>query len=186
MDVFCGEGIAVNSFALVTYVPEPLAGFIEGFRQEVQPGCMARSHITFLPPRPLDIPMNEIRTQIEADLRSETAFRVKLVEVKVFEVSNVIHLSVGAGSQEARRIHESLQRGRLESKEGFEYHPHVTLAKDLDPVAVSAVADLAQRRWREYKGTREFLVQNITLVQNTIEDRWTNLGEFGLRVPVTA
>jgi hypothetical protein len=62
----------------------------------------------------------------------------------------------------------------------------VTLAQDLDPANVAAVADLAQRRWQEYTGTREFPVDQVTLVQNTTANDWTNLGEFSLGVPVSA
>jgi 2'-5' RNA ligase len=186
MDESCGEGTAINSFSLVAYVPQPLAGFIERLRQEIQPGCAARSHLTFLPPRPLAIPLDQIRTQLEAGLRDQPAFRVELCEVQVFPVSQVVHLSLGAGRAEADKIHEVLHRGDLCCKEGFEYHPHVTLAQDLDPANVAAVAELAERRWREYSGSRDFVVDHVTLVQNTIENVWTNLGEFALRVPVSA
>ena len=185
MDGFCGEGTAINSFSLVAYVPEPLAGFIERLRQEIEPGCTARSHITFLPPRPLDISVEQIRSQLEAGLRDQPAFKVELQEVRVFPVSQAIHLSVGAGWDEAVKIHEVLHRGHLSCMEFFEYHPHVTLAQDLDPGNVAAAVDLARRRWQEYSGPRDFLVDHVTLVQNTVESRWTNLGEFPLRAPVS-
>ena len=71
IDGFCGEGTAINSFSLVAYVPQPLAGFIERLRQEIQPGCTARSHLTFLPPRLLEIPVEQIRVQLEAGLRDQ-------------------------------------------------------------------------------------------------------------------
>jgi 2'-5' RNA ligase len=186
MDGFCGEGSAINSFSLVAYVPQPLAAFIERLRQEIQPGCKARSHLTFLPPRPLEIPLEQIRSQVEAGLRNQLAFRAELCEVRVFPVSEAVHLSLGAGATEAKRIHEALHRGDLCCKELFEYHPHVTLAHDLDPANVAAVADLAKRRWQEYSGVRDFLVDHVTLVQNTLENVWTNLGEFALGVPVSA
>ncbi|HSP69667.1 MAG TPA: 2'-5' RNA ligase family protein [Bryobacteraceae bacterium] len=185
MDSSCGEGPSINSFALVTYVPEPLAGFIERFRQEAQPGCKARSHLTFLPPRPLDIPLEQIRKELEAGLRNQSPFRVELCEVQVFETSRVVHLSVGAGWEQAQRIHQILHQGHLECKECFDYHPHVTLAQDIDSAKLGAVAELATRRWKEYAGRRDFLVDHVTLVQNTVENRWTNLGEFALRVPVS-
>jgi 2'-5' RNA ligase len=186
MDGFCGEGSAINSFSLVAYVPEPLAGFIDRLRQEIQPGCKGRSHLTFLPPRPVDIPLDQIRNQLEAGLRNQSAFRVGLGEVRVFPVSEAVHLSVGAGWVEAKRIHEILHRGDLCCKEQFDYHPHVTLAHDLDPANAAAVAELAKRRWRDYSGVRDFLVDHVTLVQNTTENEWTNLGEFSLGVPVSA
>jgi len=184
MDGFCGEGSAINSFSLVAYVPQPLAGYIEQLRREIEPGCTARSHLTFLPPRSLDIPLDQIRNQLEARLRDQSAFRVELCDVRVFPISHAVHLSVGAGWTEARRIHEALHRGDLCCPESFEYHPHVTLAQDLDPANVAAVKELAERRWREYSGSRDFLVEHVTLVQNTTKNTWTNLGEFPLRVPV--
>jgi 2'-5' RNA ligase len=185
MDGFCGEGSAINSFSLVAYVPQPLAGFIERLRQEIQPGCTARSHLTFLPPRPLQIPLDQIRSQLEAGLRNQPAFRAELCEVRVFPVSQAVHLSVGAGRAEAIRIHDVLHHGDLCCMEFFEYHPHVTLAQDLDSRQVAAVTELAERRWQEYRGPRDFLVDLVTLVQNTLENRWINLGEFHLRVPVS-
>ena len=185
MDGFCGEGSAINSFSLVAYVPEPLGGFIQRLRQELQPDCTARSHLTFLPPRPVQISLSQIRQQLEAGLQKQPAFRVELSEVRVFPVSQVVHLSVSAGWTEAYRIHEALHRGDLCCVECFEYHPHVTLAQDLNPADVDKVAQLARRRWQEYSGNRDFLVDHLTLVQNTVEDRWTNLGEFALRVPVS-
>ncbi len=184
MQEFCGEGTAINSFSLVAYVPEPLAGFIEQVRQEIQPGCTARSHLTFLPPRPLGIPLEQVRIQLRAGLRDQQAFRVELCDVCVFPVSQVVHLSLGAGWSESVQIHERLHQGDLCCKECFEYHPHVTLAQDLSSEVVTRVADLAQRRWKEYAGRRDFLVDHLTLVQNTTENRWTNLGEFELQVPV--
>ena len=98
MDGFCGEGSAINSFSLVAYVPQPLAAFIERLRQEIQPGYKGRSHLTFLPPRPLDATLEQIRSQLEAGLRNQPAFRVELCDVRVFPVSEAVHLSVGAGS----------------------------------------------------------------------------------------
>jgi hypothetical protein len=62
----------------------------------------------------------------------------------------------------------------------------VTLAHDLNPANVAAAAELARCRWQEYSGPRDFLVDHVTLVQNTIENVWTNLGEFSLGVPVSA
>jgi len=185
MDGLCGEGSAINSFSLVAYVPQPLAGFIERLRQEIQPGCTLRSHLTFLPPRPLQIPLEQIRRQVEAGLQNQSAFRARLLDVQVFPVSYAVHLSLGAGWAEADQIHQALNHGDLYHKESFEYHPHVTLAQDLDPGRAAAVAELAKVRWQEYSGNRDFAIDHLTLVQNRVECGWTNLGEFSLRVPVS-
>jgi hypothetical protein len=62
----------------------------------------------------------------------------------------------------------------------------VTLAQDLDSADVAAVAEIARRRWQEYTGVRSFIVDTVTLVQNTIGNDWNTLAEFSLRVPVSA
>lgn len=185
MDGFCGEGSALNSFSLVAYVPRPLGDFIERIRGEIQPGCTSRSHLTFLPPRPLEIPLEQIRSQVENGLRDRSAFRVDLVEVRVFPISYAVHLSLGAGMAEAIQIHQALHHDELCCKEMFEYHPHVTLAQDLDPARAMEAAEVAKRHWQEYSGSRGFLVDQLTLVQNQRDSGWTNLGEFALRVPVS-
>src|ERR1700681_660195 len=170
MDGFCGEGTAINSFSVVAYVPQPLAGFIEQLRQEIQPGCTARSHLTCLPPRPLDIPLEQVRSRLESALRDKHAFRVELCDVRVFPVSAAVHLSLCAGWTEAARIHKALHCGDLSCMEFFEYHPHVPLAQDLDPPCAAGVLELAERRWSEYSGPRDFVVDYVTLVQNTLEN----------------
>lgn len=185
MDGFSGEGAVQNSFSLVAYVPQPLGGFIERVRHEIEPGCTSRSHLTFLPPRLLDTPLKQIRSQLETGLRDQFAFRVELCEVRVFPVSNAVHLSLGAGWTQARAIHEALHLGCLSGKECFEYHPHVTLAQDLDPASAAAAAELAKRRWQEFAGPRDFFVDHLTLVQNQPDCGWATLGEFALRVPVS-
>jgi len=49
----------INSFALVSYIPEPLAGFLDRLRQELVPDCFLRAHVTILPPRPICSPPGE-------------------------------------------------------------------------------------------------------------------------------
>ena len=184
MDVFCGEPPAIDSFSLVAYVPQPLGGFIQRIRQEIQSGCTTRSHLTFLPPRLLATPLEQIRRQLEEGLQSQNAFRVELSDVQVFPVSNAIHLTLSAGLVETIKIHEVLHRNGLTCEESFAYHPHVTLAQDLDPRNVPAAMDLAKIRWQEYSESREFPIDHVTLVQHKPEG-WITLAEFALRVPVS-
>jgi hypothetical protein len=41
-------------FGLIIYVPNPLAGFLDGLRKDLVPGCNPRAHLTVLPPGGLD------------------------------------------------------------------------------------------------------------------------------------
>src|SRR5262245_39353882 len=95
-----GASIPINSFSLVAYLPEPLAGFVDALRREVQPGCTVRGHITILPPRPLCCSCDQAWEQLESKLQFVQPFTVELADVRVFAVTQVIHLSVNAGREE--------------------------------------------------------------------------------------
>ena len=76
-----GATTLVNSFSLVAYLPEPLAEFIDRLRRDMQPGCTARGHVTLLPPRPIDYPLEQACSEIEAVIRNEPSFDVELGNV---------------------------------------------------------------------------------------------------------
>src|ERR1700679_3176310 len=59
-----GEGTPVNSFALVSYLPSPLAGFLNGLRKELVCDCQAKAHLTVLPPRPIVCPSDTAWSQV--------------------------------------------------------------------------------------------------------------------------
>jgi 2'-5' RNA ligase len=187
MDGSCGEGTALNSFALVAYLPEPLVGFVDRLRQEIEPGCHLRAHLTFLPPRPASATVEELGKQVADELKIHLPFRVHLGKIEVFPVTEVIHLSVVAGFNDVKRIHNALNCGYLTFAETFRYHPHVTLGQHLTSEQVESAKELAKRRWLEYSGDRSFLTDHLTLVQNVGVDRWKNLQDFPLLgTPVAA
>jgi 2'-5' RNA ligase len=186
MDGSRGEGTALNSFALVAYLPDPLVGFVDRLRQEIEPGCHLRAHLTFLPPRPATVSAEQAGKQLTEELRTCRPFRVELGEIQVFDATQVIYLSLEAGFSEAKRIHTALNCGDLGFTESFQYHPHVTLGQYLTLEEIDAATELARRRWREYAGDRFFLADHLTLVQNIGVDRWKNLQDFPLGAPVAA
>jgi 2'-5' RNA ligase len=102
-------------------------------------------------------------------------FRVELGAVEIFAGTNVIYISINAGYRELVQMHEALDRGPCQFAEPYEYHPHVTLAQQLTPEQVEPAAALARRRWREFPYSRNFTVDHLTFVQNTVENRWADL-----------
>jgi 2'-5' RNA ligase len=170
------NGAGVNSFALISYLPDPLAGYLDSLRCELVPRCQARTHVTVLPPRPLAEGLPESAWRDLNDyLNDFPPFRVELTSIDVFQGTNVIYLSVGAGFRELERMHKALNRGHLQFAEPYEYHPHVTLAQQLLPEQVEAAAALARRRWREFPSSHSFTVDGLTFVQNTVKNRWADL-----------
>jgi 2'-5' RNA ligase len=186
MDGFCGGGR--NSFALVAYLPEPLARFIDDLREDLSPGCRLRAHITILPPRPLVCPPESAWHELEHSLRQFPAFQVELGEVRQFTDSGVIYISLGQGYLELERLHAGLNTGFCDYSESWPYRPHVTLAQGLGPAAIDRALNLATERWREYTGPRSLTIESVTFVQNIAEgesqDQWADLETFHLQPSV--
>ena len=175
-----GEGTGVNSFALVSYLPSPLGEFLDRLRMDLVCDCRAKAHLTVLPPRPLICSPEEAWREMAVRLQEIPPFHVELGEVEVFPETQVVYLSVLAGGAELKRLHEMLNSGRLAFEEPFEYHPHVTLAQDLETGAVGQTAELASARWRGFQTRRGFVIDKLTFVQNTLGNLWTDLNGFPL------
>jgi len=178
------NGEQSDLFAVVSYLPEPLADFINRVRQELAPDCRLLAHITLLPPRPLACPLPIMRHEIEKGLAQFHTFRIALGEVAVFPVSDVIYLSIGTGRQQIRELHERLNHGRCLSREQWNFEPHVTLAQELAAAAVPQARETAVRRWKEYSGPREFTLDTVTLVEGSTDGGWTDLAVWELPAPV--
>ena len=170
-----GEGTRVNSFALVSYLPDPLGNFLDRLRSELVHECHAKAHVTILPPRPLNCGSEAAWRFLQEHLRDFQPFVVELGSVEIFPVTQVIYLSVETGHAELKRLHASLNTDGLSFDEPFVYHPHLTLAQDLEPAEVQPVYHKAATRWREFSHARSFVVERLTFVQNTLENRWTDL-----------
>ena len=170
----------INSFALVSYVPDPLAAFLDQLRQELVPTCFLRAHISILPPRTLHIPPNEAWRQICEMAPMFPPFDVRLTDVNVFPVSDVIYLAQATESDRICEMHAVLNTGGLESPEAFEFVPHITLAQELPSGDVERVVEIARQRWAEYSHERSFRLETITFVQNTEGNNWIDLGEYRL------
>jgi 2'-5' RNA ligase len=176
----CNGGLSVNSFALVSYIPDPLGAFLDRLRNDLVCECHAKAHVTVLPPRPLFRPTAEAWAQMQERLPDFQPFRVELGEIQVFPVTDVIYLSVNAGNAELQKLHAALNTECLAFDEPFHYHPHVTLAQELDRGRLAEATEFAQRRWREFHDARGFTVDKLTFVQNTLENSWTDLNSWQL------
>lgn len=175
-----GEGVGINSFALVSYLPQPLSGYLDQLRRDLTPERYSKAHVTVLPPRPLACVAGDAHLELLAQLRAFHPFRIELGEIEVFPITNVIYLSVREGYEQLRWLHHRLNSGCFAFEEPFPYHPHVTLGQDLDVDAVAGAAELAAARWRDFPGERGFQLNGLTFVQNTLSNDWQDLYAFRL------
>jgi 2'-5' RNA ligase len=193
MDVSNGRKTRINSFALVSYLPGPLAELLDEIRHDFAPESRAKAHVTILPPRPLlefagetsDQGIAEAMEQLRVRLLEFPPFKVELGEIEIFEGTQVIYVSIQNGFTELERMHTALNTGRVAFQEPYPYHPHVTIAQELAPEDVHNAAQFARWRWSEFKHSRSAWIDRLTFVQNTIENCWTDLAMLNLGSPVT-
>jgi len=171
----------INSFALVTYIPDPLASFLNNLREELEAaGPSPRSHVTLLPPRPIQCPTCDAVRQLGGRIAGMDEFELALGEPTLFEATNVVYISIESGLERLREIHTLLNEESLGYDEPFPYHPHVTLAQGLSVSAAPQALELARIRWAQYRWTRRFLVESVVFVQNTLDNQWLDLAEIHL------
>ncbi len=173
----------INSFALVSYIPEPLAGFLDRLRQELVPNCFLRAHVTILPPRPISSKPEAAWETVRTLAPRFAPFEVEMTQLEVFPVSDVIHIGIGRGREEMERMHDALNVDGLNYTEPYPYHPHITLAQDLKGDEVDELARVARMRWAEYAQPKSFRVEEVFFVQNTRRKQWLDLGESALGHP---
>jgi len=170
----------LNSFALVSYIPEPLAGFLDRLRQELVPNCFLRAHVTILPPRPICSTPAKAWQTIRSLAPMFRPFQVAVTDVMVFPISDVIYLDIGAGKTHLEEMHDCLNIEGLKYSEPFKYCPHITLAQNLKPDELDELIHVARRRWAEMSHPASFDVEKVVFVQNTRRKDWLDLGECHL------
>jgi len=179
MDLPHPGGERINSFALVTYIPDPLASFLNELREELEPGGLApRAHVTLLPPRPLFAPMCDAVRQLGERLNAEPPIDIVAGEICMFPVTNVIYISLSLGAEPLTLLHGDLNREVLHFDEPFPYSPHITLAQGHMANPARRLFELARCRWAQYTESRGFRADSLVFVQNTLDNQWLDLAEF--------
>jgi len=170
----------LGQFALVSYIPDPLARFLDDLRRELTPGCDPHAHVTILPPRPIHDEIKDTVQQITNQIRSVPAFWTELGEIAVFKESNVIYVELSQGTEELRKLYRALNCGCLTYTEPFPYHPHITIGQNLLPDDVDRMAELARQRWADYSGPRGFMVSVLSFVQHVAPSIWADVAAIPL------
>jgi 2'-5' RNA ligase len=187
MEGGCREGVPLNSFALVAYIPEPIAGLVDSLRSELDTDRRrVRAHVTVLPPRPINGDAGEAIAELAGRLREFRPFQVILGDVLLFPSTSVVYLSLAYGASDLQRLHRATNAGMTYCPAAYNYHPHVTLAQGVPYERLNEALRRASAIWRDYGGPREFVVDRLVFVQNTEADRWEDRAEFQLQEMVPA
>jgi 2'-5' RNA ligase len=173
-----------GSFALVTYIPDPLGKFLDDLRLALVPGCDPHAHVTLMPPRFLPS-TEELAWQHILDQTSHVAaFELEALDIHVFPKTNVVYIELGEGRDTLVDLHTALNRGALAYDEPYPYHPHITLAQEVPVEMVDGIVVAAREAWSSAPYSRRFPVERLTFVRNIGCNQWLDLNTVELRQPV--
>lgn len=126
-------------------IPEPHAGVLRQWRERVgdEQGRRIPPHVTLLPPTEIEIGAEEkVYTHLEQASAAVGSFAMHLAGTGTFRpVSQVVFVQVAAGIGECEMLAATIRSGPLERELSFPYHPHVTVAQDVDDAALDAAYD---------------------------------------------
>ncbi len=173
------EGI-LEFYALVAYLPEPVATFLSELRHDLDPKFRGRPHLTILPPRPLLESSVRAWEEIRGRMASSHPIGVSLGEVQTFPDSYVVYVGLTSGGTDVTALHESLNQGRVKYCETWSFCPHVTVAHGVCAETLRAASVDARAKWEAYKGPRELLVTRLDWVRTCVHTDPRNFEQRGL------
>ena len=132
------------------------------------------THVTLLPPTEVDAEaLPEIAEHLAKVAGTTAPFAMRLDGTGTFlPISPVVFVQIAQGLTQCVALESKVRDGVLERELQFPYHPHVTVAHDLDePRLQFAMRDLA-----DYAA--EFDLDRLRLYEQCPEGGWQVLREF--------
>ena len=168
--------MARRDFGVAIGLPEPFTSELQEWREHLGDPNAAGipPHVTLLPPTAL---REEVLVEVEEHLRTvaagEQAFEMVLRGSATFRpVSPVVFVPVVKGLADCERIERQVRAGPLQRDVKFPYHPHVTVAHDLDEPAL----DRAFEGLAHYEAS--FTVWGFTLFEQDRAGVWRPQRDF--------
>jgi 2'-5' RNA ligase len=121
-------------------IPQPHAKTLTHWRRLVGDPAADRvfPHVTLLPPTPVPADrLDEIQAHLAAAAAAHEPFVMHLAGTGTFRpTSPVVYIQVATGVADCEQLESTIRRGPLARELEFPYHPHVTVAQDLDEAAL--------------------------------------------------
>lgn len=117
-------------------IPEPWGQELQDYRESVgdRSASLIPTHITLVPPTELtDEELAGVETHLAAVAGERPPFRVHLRGTGTFRpVSDVVFVSLAEGIAHCEQLAAAVRRGPLDVDLCYPYHPHVTVAHDVE------------------------------------------------------
>lgn len=159
-------------------IPEPWASELQDYRSAVgdTTATMIPTHITLVPPTEVDEDLAAVEQHLAQAADQIRRFRVHLRGTGSFRpVSPVIFVTLAEGISDCEQLADVVRRGPLGVDLTFPYHPHVTVAHDLDD-------ERLDQAFGELAGFEcEFDVEDFHLYVHDERRGWRRTRDFPLR-----
>ena len=163
-------------------IPQPWGEQLQRLRGDFGDSQAAAipAHVTLLPPTTLPhVDLDTVIAHLERVAAVSTSFELCLRGTGTFRpVSPVVFVKVARGAPGCDALQQGIRRGPLVRDLAFPYHPHVTVAQDLDDAAL----DRASAALADFSAT--FLVDAFWLYEHGADGVWRPRRPFAF--PATA
>lgn len=172
--------VLVRTIGVAVGIPEPWGSQLDAHRAASGDpmAALIPAHLTLLGPTEVDA-ADDVTRKIEDHLAATAAehhpFQLHLRGTGTFRpITQVVFVAVAAGIGACELLATDIRSGPLARELRYPYHPHVTVAHDVDPAALDAVFEgLAAFEAR-------FPIDGFTLYEHGADGRWHPQRRFPL------
>ena len=135
----------MTTIGVAIAVPDPWGARLQAYRQSLgDPSAQGiPTHITLMPPFEVDqAQLPEVEKHLAEAAESRPSFRIHLRGTGTFRpVSPVVFVTVVRGISSCEQLAFAIRSGPLATELMFPYHPHVTVAHDLEDETLDQAFD---------------------------------------------
>jgi 2'-5' RNA ligase len=167
---------AGHTIGVAIEIPEPYGSRLDEVRARyAQDPDEMPAHVTILPPVDIDTDLLDAVVAHLAEAAADTApFRLVLRGTGTFRpVSPVVFVAVAEGIASCEQVEDAVRSGPLAVETRFPYHPHVTIAHDVDEADLDAAFEKLEGFYADVE------IDHMTL-RELRDGRWTLVREFPL------
>jgi 2'-5' RNA ligase len=171
----------VTTIGVAIAVPDPWGAQLQAYRSSLGDATAAGipTHITLVPPLEIDeTAVPEVEKHLAEAAALTAPFPIQLRGTGTFRpVSPVVFVTVVRGISSCEQLAVAVRSGPLTTELVFPYHPHVTVAHDLD----DGLLDKAFEELADFEC--EFEVDHFELYVHDINLGWQPTRAFSLTGP---
>lgn len=172
------QGRARATVGVALPIPEPWGSELQSRRVEYgeQRALYIPTHVTLLPPTSIDVDLvADLRTHLASVAAQIPPFQVILRGTGTFRpVSQVVFVQVAEGVSLCEQLEREVRSGPVERHLEFPYHPHVTVAHDVDE-------DTLERAFTELADFQcTFVADRFRMYLHHGDEMWHAVDEFDL------